>query len=291
MAATLTRMTFLERYSAAVPTANPASLQLLFRDLLDLSRDALLVAIREYHPTLANASVEFAAGTLLANNSSSLVGLVEWAEHVVKLFVFDEKMPANAVEGCLRPALLPPDIKDAARQHGAHILLYYAGKNDIALEQLVALGCVAGALAQFGGIVTLNEEARAAIASFALTPDDAGEDMIETLRTLPVPYLYGGFAKMELTEVPGVWIRTFACPRIGLPNLAYHAASHAEGERLFHLFTGILGYLRETGFPLESGEVVRIDDTTSLRVREAENKEWWLDSDGPLWVLEPVAET
>ncbi len=289
-------MEFLDRF-AAPTAANPASLQILLSDLADLNADALATALREYHSDLSAASVELVPAAGIANDAAglssqgpapTLLGLVEWADHTVKLVAFDSPMPKNAAESCLRPALLPPDFKQRARDHRAHLLLYYAGQSANPLEQLVALGCVAGVLAYFGAIATLNEEARAAVASFALTPDDPGEDMLATLRSLPVPFLYGGFVKMELSNEPGVWVRTFACGRLGLPNLAFHSPTHADGERIFHLFGGILGYLRETGLPFEEGELVRVDDDTQLRVRAATEVEWWLDSEGPLWVLEEV---
>lgn len=293
-------MSFLDRFTAAANAPNPASLQLLLADLTELNPDAFVTVVREYHPTLADANVDLvpadglpatATGITSHGPPPKLLGLVAWADHVLKVVAFDSPMPPNAVESCLRPALLPPDFKDTARGHRAHVLLYYAGRHADPLEQLVAVGCVAGALAHFGAIVTLNEEARAAVASFALLPDDPGEDMLASLRGLPVPFLYGGFVKMELTDVPGVWVRTFACQRLGLPNLAYHATGHADGERIFHLFSGVLGYLRETGLAFEADELVRIDESTSIRVREPQPLEWWLDSDGPLWVLEPVEAT
>jgi hypothetical protein len=289
-------MSFLDRFAADTPP-NPASLQLLFADLTELSATGLTAAVRDYHPTLAAASVEVVDAKSLPADKTGitgsgppplLLGLVTWGDHVVKLVAFDAPMPPNAVESCLRPALLPPDFKDQARRHRAHVLLYYAGTNTDPLEHLVAVAGVAGALTHFGAIVTLNEEARAAVASFALTADDDDEDMLATLRGLPVPFLYGGFVKMELTDVPGVWVRTFACGRLGLPNLAYHSPTHADGERLFHLFSGVLGYLRETGLTFEPNELVRIDETSQVRVREPNLMEWWLESNGPLWVLEPV---
>jgi hypothetical protein len=290
-------MEFLDRFAALPTPPRPASFQILFESLSDLDSEGLRTALHEYHPDLAAATVDLvpagacapeALGLAPHGPPPAMLGLVAWGDHAIKLVACDAPMPANAVEACLKPALLPPDFKARARAHRAHALLYYAGRSDEALEQRVALGCVAGAFAHFGAIVTLNEEARAAIASFALTADDDGEDMLATLRALPVPFLYGGFAKMELTGIPGVWIRTFACPRLGLPNLALHAPTHADGERVFQLFGGILGYLRETGVPLEAGERIRVDDDDQLAVREPGEREWWLDSDGPLWVLEEV---
>jgi hypothetical protein len=289
-------MEFLDRFAVPTPPL-PASFQILLESLSDLDAEGLGAALRDYHPELSAATVELVPAGALAPEAFGLaphgpppamLGLVEWGGHAIKLVACDSPMPTNAVEACLKPALLPPDFKARARAHRAHVLLYYAGRASDAIEQRVALGCVAGALAHFGAIVTLNEEARAAIASFALTADDEGEDMLATLRSLPLPFLYGGFAKMELADIPGVWMRTFACPRLGLPNLALQAAAHADGERVFQLFGGILGYLRETGVPLEAGERIRVDDDRELAVRAPDEREWWLDSDGPLWVLQEV---
>ncbi len=288
-------MNFQERFCSP-SGANPASLQLLFSDLKELNSEALTAAIREFHLSLESVNVElhptktfpFIHDELSKSRPVPvLVGLISWADHVVKVLAIDVPLPANAMESCLRPALLPPDFKARAREHKAHVLLYYAGTHSDPLEHYVALSCVAGALSLFGAIVTLNEEARAAVASFALTPDDPDEDMLSTLRGLPMPFLYGGFVKMELTNVPGVWMRTFACPRFNLPNLAIHSNDHSEGERNFHLLSGILGYLRETGLTFEPGERVRIDENLALMVRPPDQTEWWLDSEGTLWVLEP----
>jgi hypothetical protein len=287
---------FLLRFSAA-GQADPPGFQILFADPPSIPADALTAALRDYHPELATASTEIipvsdlpAGANVVSPDgpTASAVGLVAWGKHVVKLILFPAPMPASAVEGCLRPALLPPEMKTDARAHRGHALLYYAGADTDPLEQLVALGAVAGALARFRAVVTLNEEARAAIPSFALLPDEEEEDMLRTLRTLPVPYLYGGFVKMELTDVPGVWARTFANQRLGLPNLAYHAAGHDEGQQVFGLFTGVLGYLRETGLAFEIGEVIRVGDDIHLKVRAPAEAEWWLESRGRMQVLDRV---
>ena len=273
--------------------SHAASLQVLFPDLVDLSAGSLMAALRDYHPDLAAAIVELGpAAPDVANSNGpppAIHGEARWGTHVVKILGFDGPMPASFVESCLRNALIPPEMKEEARRHQAHVLLYYAGTNDAALEQIVAVAAVAGSLVHFGAMVTLNEDARAAVPSFALQPEEAGEDMLRTLRALPLPYLYVGFVKMELTDVPGLWMRTFDAPRYGLPNLAYHAAGHDEGQTTFHLFAGVLGYLRDTGLSFENNETIRIDEATHLRVREPSAMEWWL-SPGTLFVLERVSK-
>lgn len=300
-------MSLLDRFLGRVPpdfvngplAANPslrepASLQILFGGVPPLEAASLAAMLRAYHPDLATASVELLSvaevpGSELAVSSdgppATKLGLVSWGRHVVRVVSFEAPMPNRAIEACLQAALLPPEVKDDARKHAAHVLLYYAGYDDDPLEQRVALAAVAAVLAEIGAIVTLNEEARAAILSTDLLPDQPGEDMLHVLRTLPLPFLYCGFVKMLLTDVPGVWMRTFAGHRLGLPDLAYHAASHEEGQATFRLFAGLLGYLKETGLQFEAGESIRIDEDTVMSVREPTEAEWWLESAGTVWVL------
>jgi len=303
-------MNFFDRFRGAAPPdfvkaplaanlgiVDPASLQLLFAQPPTLVAEHLAAVLRAYHPDLASATVELMPVSEVPGHAdlfsaegppASVLGLVGWGQHVVRLVLFAAAMPARAIEGCLQAALLPSDVKDDARRHGAHVLLYYAGYAEDALEQLVALAAVAAALGEFGAIVTMNEEARTAILSTDLLPDQEGEDMMTVLRSLPLPYLYGGFVKLILSDTPGVWMRTSANHRLGLPNLARYAASHDEGQSVFRLFSGLLGYLRETQLQLEPGEVLRIDDDNLFQVRLPTEGEWWLESPGAMLVLTPV---
>jgi hypothetical protein len=250
----------------------PAGLQVLFVGLPDVPVDALRAALREYHPSLADVSVE--------------PGEVVWGDHRVRYLLYPEPMPSDAVSACLNPALLPADVKADAQRHRGHAVLYYAGSHPEPLEQLVAVGTVAGAMARFDAIVTLNEEARTAVLAIALTPDEPTEDMLAVMRALPLPFLWGGFAKFELSDRPGLWIRTFANPRLGVPNLARWVPSHEFGEVTFQLFGAIAAYLRSTGLAFETGELIRIDDDQAYTLRDPQPEEWWLDSRGPLVVLE-----
>lgn len=253
----------------------PLSLQLLFAEMPAL--DSLGALLRAYHPDFAAVTVDLQSGR------------IAWGRHVVKLLAFDTPMPAHAIEACLQAALLPPEVKADARRHAAHVILHYAGEEAKPLEQMVAVAAVAGVLAELGAMVTLHEEARAAILSTDLLPDQVGEDMMAVLRALPLPYLYAGFVKMLLSDISGVWMRTFAAHRFGVPDLAYHAASHDEGQATFARFSGLHGYLLETGLLFEDGEVIRIDDDHHYRVRLPKDSEWWLESPETVWVLEASA--
>ena len=69
------------------------------------------------------------------------LGLLSWGRHVIRLACFAAPMPAHAMEASVQAALLPPEVKEDARAHQSHVLLYYAG------TEPEALGAGAGGLA------------------------------------------------------------------------------------------------------------------------------------------------
>lgn len=281
-------MTVHERFAAAVVPEPPLGLQVLLADPPEFA--GLETALRSIDATLAGATVELAAATpeLVPGSGppASLVGLVSWPGHVVKLIAFAAPMPYGPVETCVRPAALPPPLKVDADQHVAHVLLYHAGPETDPLERLVAVAAVAGAVSRFGGIVVLNEDARAAIPAFDLIPEH-GEDLVGTLRGLPVPYLWGGFVALDVGETSPQWVRTFACHRLGLPNLAHRLNDPSEMPRLFRLFAGVLGYAKAMGETLAVGDLLDLGDGTKLRLRAPGESEWYLESEGTMLVIEP----
>ncbi|MCZ2341770.1 MAG: hypothetical protein LC104_08230 [Bacteroidales bacterium] len=288
--------TFLKQFHQTAAGATvPAGLQILFAEPPELHADAVATVIRGYHPDLREATVELhrVAGTPLATTvvsgdgpPAAVIGLIRWGEHQLKLIAFAAPMPYGPVETCVGPGLLPPELKADARRHQAHVLLFHGGPHPDPLEQLVALAAVAGALSRFGGIVVLNEEARAAVPWYDLLPGDE-EDGLATLRGLPIPYLWGGFVKMDVGDATRPWVRTFANHRLGLPNLAYHLTSHAETARIFQLFAGMLGYLKTMQETFSAGDVIDLGDS-KVRLREPSDREWFLDSPGSLFVVEPI---
>ena len=50
---------------------------------------------------------------------AAVLGLIEWADHVVKLVGCDAPMPYGPVESCVGPAMVPPPLKVDAKQHAA----------------------------------------------------------------------------------------------------------------------------------------------------------------------------
>jgi hypothetical protein len=264
---------------------HPLSLQVLFAEPTVLESQKVVEAFRAYHPSMARARCEIDAEL---SREGKVFGLVGWERHVVRLVGFDVPMPAAAVETCVGPAHYPQKLKDLARAHKSHLLLYYAGYDRAPLEQYVALAITAGVLARLGAVVVLNEAARTSFPADALSNSDANGDIVELLRTLPLPILYCGFVKYEIEGVAGVWMRTHGAPLLGLPDFAAHAAGHHEGQKYFDTFSSILTYLHRSGAHMAPGHTMQIGDDSYLRVRSPGADEKFLQRDGEVLVAEVI---
>lgn len=283
---------FVERFSETRAGA-PQSLQLLFRDPLNLDARTLVQLLSDV-PGLQGVRVDLVsvadhpvAGTLVSPSGppAGVLGLIEWGSHRIKLAGFDAPMPYGPVEVCVGPAMIAPPLKHDSKHHASHVLLYDAGTEPDPLERFVALGAVASALARFDAIVVMHEEARTAVQALDLIPEE-GEDILQTLRTLPIPLLWGGFVKVDAGTPDRPWVRSFANHRLGLPELAYQLADHAETARMFQVFSGMLGYLRQIHEAFVAGDTVDLGDGTRFRFRTPAESEWFLDAEGTMLVLE-----
>lgn len=264
---------------------SPLSLQILFDGDPRLKATDVTAALQAYHRSMKNARCEI--DPQLAAEGK-IVGLAGWGKHVVSMVGFDCPMPTEAVEACVAPSHYPQELKARARAHSAHLLLYYAGYEDSPYEQYVALAAAAGALSQFGGIVILNETAHTSFPAAALSGAELGGDALELLRHLPLPILYCGFVKYEVEGTSGVWMRTYGAHELGLPDFAAYASGHDEGSRYFEIFENIFGYLRDSGAHLAAGHTMQIGTEEYLRLRERTEDEYFLESDGELFVTEII---
>ena len=171
-------------------------------------------------------------------------------------------------------------------------MLYYVGYELDPLEQYVALAAATGAVAYFGAAFVLNETARTAVPAPVLHPheEDAG-DMLAALRGFPLPFLYCGFVKLEVEGEPGVWMRTYGCHRLGLPDFAFRAANHDLGSATFETFSNMLAYLRASGKQFAPGDTMQVGDDVYLRLRARDPQEWYLESEGEMLVAERIPAT
>jgi hypothetical protein len=265
------------------------SLQVLFpRRLgqLGLTSERLTRTLRTYHPWLAEARCEIENEHAAPDAPFGLAG---WDAHVVKLVGMSSPLPPELTLRCVRPAHYLADIKTKALAHKAHIELYYAGYARSPLEQYVALSVVAGALATRGADVVLNENARTSLPAEVLAAAHFSGDRLGLLRALPIPTLYVGFVKYDVAGTKGVWMRTHGGHLMGLPDLAYLAKGHHQGELVFDLFSCVLHYLLTSGAELGAGHTMQIGSDLFLKARTPGEREQFLESDGELFVLETIS--
>src|SRR5262249_22425870 len=130
----------------------PLSLQVLFPETCRLDAEQLRGALRSYHRSMSDAQCEIAWKLI---REGKLLGMVGWGKHVIRLVGFDFPYPADAFEACVAPSHYNQDIKQRARSHKAHVILYYAGQESSPFEQCVALAATAGVMARLGAIVVL----------------------------------------------------------------------------------------------------------------------------------------
>ena len=264
----------------------PLSLQVLFPDAFRLDSGQLVGALRSYHHSMTEAQCEIDPELI---REGKVLGMVGWDKHVIQLVGFDTPYPAAPFEACVAPSHYSQELKQRARSHKAHLILYYAGHEPSAFEQYVALAATAGALARLGAIVVLNESAHTSFPAAALSGSDSESDIMELLRAFPLSILYCGFVKHEVEGISGVWMRTYGAPLLDLPDLAAHAIGHEEGQRYFDMFENIFGYVRESGARLAAGHTIQIGEEEYLRFRAPSENEGFLQSDAQLLVVEVIS--
>jgi hypothetical protein len=264
----------------------PQSLQLLLPDAIRLAPLQIRDRIRAFHPDLAAATVQ--ADPALADQGTPLI-LVRWGRHTVRIVGFDAPMPAAVIESCVPPAHYGKALKQRARAHQAHALLFYDGDEPSPLERYAALATVAMALAPPEAFI-LNEAAHTSLPVSSVAAAVGGGDRLERLRSLPLLMLYLGFVKYEVEGQRGVWMRTHGGQVLGLPDLAMLAPGHSEGQKVFEILDRILSYVLVSGAAIEPGHTIEAGPGQFLRFRAPAVSESYLQSEFRLLVAETISE-
>jgi hypothetical protein len=263
----------------------PLSLQVLFSDKLKFSDTDLTRELRAFDRVTASAACE---RDETINKEGYLIALVGWDKHVIRMVGFNLPMPKESFEPCIVVSPYPQELKEKARNHKSHVILYYAGYEPAPLDQYVALATVAGVLYKFGAIVVMNETAYASFPAGALAAVTG--DKMSLLRFVPLLLLYCGFVKYEVDGVKGIWMRTYGAHLLGIPDLAILANGYQEGQLCFDMFTDIFHYMLESGAVLGAGHTMQVGKDTFIRLREPKEEEYFLESDGKLYVTELITE-
>ena len=261
------------------------SLQVVFGREFRLDAEAVGRTLRAYSAETKQGSCKLLQGTV---EQGTPLGLIGWGEHVVRMVGFGVPMPTRVVEACVAPAHYGADVKAQVRAHTAHVLLYYAGREESPLEQYVVLAAVAGVLAEHGAIAVLNEAACTSLPAsiFAKGFAKTKEDPLALLRSLPLPMLYIGMVKYDVEGVKGVWMRTYGADRLELADFAHLASGHDQGTATFGVFSNILSYQLKSGARFAAGHTAQLGADKFMKLRAPTEAEYFLKSAGELYVVE-----
>ncbi len=242
----------------------PTSLQMLLTQPLPQDAEALTQAFRAFHPSMqqATCAIEIGDGDKFDWKASII-----WGAHRIFCVGENAKLPPQLVEGTLQTLFLSEEQIAQVEAHESYILLFYGGDETRTLEQYVALAAASAIFSKFGAVATLNLTARSAFPSTILFGEGAEEDIIQLLRTLPLPALYCGFEVLRPEPDGQVWLRTHGAERFGCPNLAVLAGGLEEQEAYFDVFGGILEHCIQSRTELAPGDTLQLGGDVALSIR------------------------
>jgi hypothetical protein len=260
------------------------SLQLLFSGNIPVDVDQIIRAMQQLNPSMSDAQCDLEAG--LAGEDKAF-GLAGWGEHVIQIVGFDCPMPGDVVERCVQCSPYPDEVKEQGLAHQGHMMLWYRGYDMTPLNQYVALGMLAGALAEFGAVVTLNESACASVPA-ALMTDAAKDSEPEIIRYLPLNLLYCGVIQTEFEDGQR-WTRSVGANLLNLPDFALRVLEQDHVARFYQFIGDILPYLLDSDATLEPGHTMQVDEEIFIRVNNPTGNDEFFKSDGTLLVMEFIA--
>lgn len=270
---------------APAPKQEPLHLQVLFPEPVWLGADALMIRLRESHPSLAQARAEVMTGAIIPDSDKlAQLARVWWDKHTVHVGFFAEPMPPGMLEQTVDFALYGDVLKARARAHTGHAVLVYKGEEKDPLEQYGVLAKIVAALVPLGAIVAVNPNGFTSYPAKDLTARP-GEDLDEVLRTLPLLALFVGFARFTVKGYSGIWIRTCGAPLLDMPDLAMHTRDYEECPHAFLMFKNIFAAMRDSGVRFKVGDMVD-DGERQWKFRKPRTKERFLSSPRMI-VLEP----
>jgi hypothetical protein len=272
-----------QRLTANGQIEHPLALSVLFSRNLDINQKGLEKELCAFDASMSGAVCHLDGEKKADGFTVSLAG---WGNHVVRILGTKSPMPAEALEPCVSGAHYPLALKEQARSHKSHVLLYYVGYETDPLKQYVALAAVAGVLSKFGGFMAVNEAARTSFPAEALA--ESKNNRMDLLYVMPLMYLYIGFVKYNVENVEGVWMRTYGAYKFNIPDFAFHAAGHSEGQKIFDLFGNVVQYLLDSKAKLLPGNTMQIEEETFMRLRKPQADEGFLESKGEMLVVELI---
>lgn len=211
--------------------------------------------------------------------------LIGWGQHVIELTYLTERISQETLAICVEPAAYSQDEKLLAYKHSGYIRLRYVGYEVNALQQYIALTCVAIALDELKATTIINERAHTSL-PIAHFLNIAEIQRLDYIHSLPVLMLFCGFIKYQLPENGCYWLRTYGASRIGLPDFAVQMDPVKEVSFYYNTFLVVYRYISETQIQFNVGDNIHLNEDDTIYLRSATSDEFFLENEGLLLVME-----
>lgn len=253
------------------------SLQILLESWDIADEAALREALASYDPSLRPVEI---TRFVRADGEATLADLT-WQKQSFRLAAFNSPMPKIPVETCIAPSHYDSQIKNRAREHRAHALLFCESPRSQILRNYARLAMLCGGiLRESGGLAVLNERAQTSLPAALWTEDDAQTKPAVLWTKAPLLYLYAGFVKFNLPDSPQVWMTTRGLDVFGLPNLTHLAPDHSHGSATMEIFENVAAYMVSNGPVLGAGHTMQIGTDTFMRLRAPATEQELAVADG-----------
>lgn len=257
-------------------------LMLVFNQLPIVNPETIIDRISNIESLTSEVTVNMKNGI---NTGEALMAEIEFDKHRVNLVGFNAPVPKETVDYTVGLSHWRQDQKEKMVNHKAHILCYYTGDSEAAIERYIALYKVAYSFSGKNLLGVLNETA------WTCQPSEVIEDiitpqMLEANRE-SVPLLFWtGFVKWE--QQNGICFFTRGNHLFGVKDFAFFAKDDLEAENVFDIFSNIFYYLFETKAKIEVGHTLQIEEETFLRFKEMPSGMELLESPIETLVVEKI---
>lgn len=213
------------------------------------------------------------------NNGEVLLSVVEFDEHRVKLVGFDAPLPEDVIHHTVECSYWKDEDKEKIKKHKSHIICYYDGESDDAVEKYIALYKVAYSFMGQGLIGIINEGAWTCQPAYVLG-DLLSKEMLMECREVPPLMLWTSFIKIPVEY--GIWMVTKGNHIFGVKDFAYLGDIN-EVKEINEIFNNIFYYIYENSAVVEAGHTLQIEEEVYLKFKNIYKEKEYLE--GPIGTL------
>lgn len=236
---------------------NTISLQVLFKELPKLSAPMLAGMGARASRAFQEISYELPTDT-----TAEGVGFALFQNHKVKFDFRKAQLPDKYLPTIVDHIHSSSEITGLVANHKAYIELTYAGEETETdpIAKYCALTALGAMLSTQDALVLANCNSRCALNAAKFLCMFAGRDWMESIRNLPLIYLFCGAAAYDVpTDSSKLWLRTHGNHMLNIPDIgAEFPADQQEVivPQALETFETLMGYMNALGVPIAPGHMV-----------------------------------